>query len=74
MARAALRLGVRDVAKETGLQPNTVSRFEGNGGNAATTKALCDLYQDRGVVFEIRDGKHWAGIPHQIDLEELTSR
>ena len=64
MARSALKVGVREVGEATGLQPNTVSRFEANGGNAATTQALTDYYKGRGLSFEIRDGKQWAGFPN----------
>ncbi|TWA76878.1 helix-turn-helix protein [Azospirillum brasilense] len=35
MARAALQWGVRDLAKQAGVTPNTISRIEG-GGDALT--------------------------------------
>ena len=52
MARALIQLGVRDVAAEAGVTPNTVSRIE-NGGDAkqSTMDALRRVYEGRGVRF-----------------------
>lgn len=56
-ARAALKVGVREVAQETGLNPNTISRIE-NGADAkqSTLNALADFYRERGVIFIPENG------------------
>jgi len=58
MARAALRLGVRDLAKLAGVSSMTVTRFEnGNsGGQGATLTKLRRALEDAGVVFVAQNG------------------
>lgn len=53
MARAAVRLGVRELAEEAGLSFTTVSRFEtGKGGlQHASAEALRRALEARGVQF-----------------------
>lgn len=57
MARAALDLGVRDVAKLAGVGPNTVSRYE-NGADArgSTIMRLQRALEQAGVVFLDENG------------------
>lgn len=57
MARAALRLGVRELADLAGVTPNTVSRFE-NGGDAlaSTLDRLQSALEEAGVVFVPENG------------------
>ena len=56
MARAALRLGVRDLAKLAHMSANTVTRFE-NGGSiyASTADSLQRALEGAGVRF-VDDG------------------
>lgn len=52
MARAALRLTVRDVAEKAGLDKNTVSNFEMTGSaHTSTAQSLRDFYEARGCRF-----------------------
>lgn len=52
MARAALGWGVRELAAEAGLNPNTVMRFEHGGGvQASTVEKLERALEAAGVVF-----------------------
>jgi transcriptional regulator with XRE-family HTH domain len=55
MARAALKWGVRDVAKATGLSANTIVRIE-NGANAtaSTLKLIQEAFEKEGVQFTKR--------------------
>lgn len=57
MARAALRIGVRELAEMAGVNPGTVSRFEtGKGGMQATNlDAVQKALEAAGVTF-IEDG------------------
>ncbi len=57
MARALLKLGVREVAAEAGVTPNTISRIE-NGSDAkqSTFRAIRAVYESRGVVFIPENG------------------
>lgn len=52
MARALLQLGVREVAAEAGVTPNTISRIE-NGADAkqSTMDAIRAVYAGQGVRF-----------------------
>ena len=52
MARAALKLGVRDVAAAAKVSPATVSRIEANNpANAATLGAIRSALEAAGVEF-----------------------
>ena len=58
MARAALGLGVRDLAKLSNLSAMTVTRFE-NGrtqGDADTLAALRKALEKAGVIFTPENG------------------
>jgi transcriptional regulator with XRE-family HTH domain len=52
MARAALKLGIRDVAKLAKVAPSTVSRFEaGEKLNARTVAAIQRALEAAGIEF-----------------------
>jgi transcriptional regulator with XRE-family HTH domain len=53
MARAALRLGVRDLAKLADLSPMTVTRLENgrSGGHAATIRKIQAALEAGGIEF-----------------------
>ncbi|MFD1748507.1 helix-turn-helix domain-containing protein [Salipiger marinus] len=53
MARAALRLGVRDVARLSGVSAMTISRFENgqSGGQAETLRRLQAAFEQEGITF-----------------------
>jgi len=52
MARALIKLGVRDVASKAGVTPNTISRIEnGSDAKASTLAALREVYERLGVQF-----------------------
>lgn len=56
MARAALKLSVRDVADALQFSPNTVTRVEASGvSNKSTLAAMRRFYEERGVVFVEED-------------------
>ncbi len=56
-ARAILKVGVREVATQTGVTPNTVSRTEAQtpqsvrGPNTATIAVLKAWYESQGIQF-----------------------
>ena len=53
MARAALRLGIRDLAARTGLSRTTITMFEG-GRSAPTPETLATLrrvFEAAGLIF-----------------------
>jgi len=57
MARAALGLGVRELAKFSGVTANTVSRFEnGNDVLASTLNAMRKSLEKRGIEFLPENG------------------
>jgi len=58
MARAALKIGVRELAEMAGVNPGTVSRYEtGKGGMQATNlDAVQKALEAAGVVF-VDDGE-----------------
>jgi len=52
MARAALKLGVRDVARLADVSPNTVARLErGETLRAATIESISRALESAGVEF-----------------------
>jgi transcriptional regulator with XRE-family HTH domain len=58
MARAALKWGVRDLAKKSGVLANTVSLIE-NGKTdprASTLRAIQDAFEKAGIVFLPENG------------------
>jgi transcriptional regulator with XRE-family HTH domain len=66
MARAALRLGVRDVAVRAGVNPGTVARLEtGRGGSlTASVEAIQRALEAAGVEF----------IENGVKLQEASAR
>jgi len=57
MARAGLRLSVRDLAALAKVSPNTVTRVEGGGAaNSSTLAALRRALEDAGVEFDGENG------------------
>lgn len=57
MARAGLRLGIREVAAAAKVSPATVSRVEaGHPANASTLAAIRAALEAAGVVFIAQDG------------------
>jgi transcriptional regulator with XRE-family HTH domain len=63
LARTALRWGVRDLAEQAGVSPNTVSRFEnGAGVRADTLGHLQDVLEEAGVVFVPADETAGPGV------------
>lgn len=59
MARAALQLGVLDLAKLAKVSTNTIVRFErGDTLRATTTDTITSFFQSAGIEFiEESDGK-----------------
>ncbi|MGX5723090.1 helix-turn-helix domain-containing protein [Shinella zoogloeoides] len=57
MARAALGLGVRDLADMTGITANTISRIE-NGADAkqSTITAIRNALESAGIIFIDQNG------------------
>jgi transcriptional regulator with XRE-family HTH domain len=57
MARAALKLGVRDLAKLAEVSPNTVTRLEaGYPANSATLRVIQSALEAAGVEFIPENG------------------
>ncbi|WP_246745817.1 helix-turn-helix transcriptional regulator [Ciceribacter sp. L1K22] len=57
MARAALGLGVRELAELSGITANTISRIEnGNDAKVSTIEALRKCLETAGVIFIDGDG------------------
>ena len=57
MARAALGLGVRDLAKQAGVSPDTIARLErGEELRPATIAAIREALEAAGVVFLPENG------------------
>jgi transcriptional regulator with XRE-family HTH domain len=58
MARAALQLGVRELAKLADVSAMTITRFENeqSGGQAQTLRKLQSAFETAGVVFITENG------------------
>jgi len=57
MARAALKMGVRDLASAARVSPNTVTRVEAEGSaNSSTLSALQRALEEAGVQFIPENG------------------
>lgn len=58
MARAALRLGVRDLAKIAGVTPATITRYENERGgmHAGTRDRIVAALETAGIVFIPENG------------------
>lgn len=64
MARAAVQWGVRELAKEAGVTPNTVSRIESGGDAlAGTLSKLQVALEAAGVEFISAGAYHGEGGP-----------
>lgn len=58
MARAALRWGVRDLAENAKVSPNTVTRIEaGYPANPSTIEAIERAFERAGVIFIAENGE-----------------
>jgi transcriptional regulator with XRE-family HTH domain len=63
MARAALGWGVRELAMQAGLSPNTVSRFEnGAGARVDTLAQIQEALEKEGVMFVPADDTGGPGV------------
>ncbi|WP_220792931.1 hypothetical protein [Gluconacetobacter aggeris] len=61
MARAALKIGVRDIATLAKVSPATVTRVESDApANQSTLLALQSAYEAKGVQFL---GNSWVSVP-----------
>lgn len=58
MARAALRIGVRDLAAKSGVSAMTITRFENeaSGGQSETLRKIQSALEEMGVEFTNGDG------------------
>lgn len=64
MARAALSLGVRELAAAAGVSPDTVARFErGDALKSATIAEIRAALEARGAVFIADNGAAGVQIP-----------
>lgn len=55
-ARAALRIGIRELAALAGLSPDTVARFErGEMARARTIRRMRCVLEGRGITFMTAD-------------------
>ncbi|MBL6939311.1 MAG: helix-turn-helix transcriptional regulator [Alphaproteobacteria bacterium] len=63
MARAALDWGLRDLEERTGINKNTLARFEsGKGVLLSTAQKIEDVFAQEGVRFVFEDNDHGPGI------------
>ena len=63
MARAGLRLSVRDLAKAASVSPNTVTRIEGDhAANTSTLAAIQQSLEALGVQFLANEQGEPAGV------------
>ena len=63
MARTALGWGVRDLARQAGVSPTTVSRFEHGAHTRVDTVALFqDVLERAGIVFVPSDEEAGPGV------------
>src|SRR5271165_1858025 len=63
MARAALEMTVREVEERTGVNKDTISRYEsGKEILASALQALEKLFRDEGIVFLDQDASGGIGI------------
>jgi predicted transcriptional regulator len=57
MARAALRIGVRDLAKAASVSPNTIARVEADlPANASTLNVIRQALEEAGIEFIPENG------------------
>jgi transcriptional regulator with XRE-family HTH domain len=63
MARAALGWGVRELGKQAGISPNTVSRFENGAGAMVETLTLIQAaLEGAGIIFIPTDDAGGPGV------------
>jgi transcriptional regulator with XRE-family HTH domain len=64
LARTALGLGVRDLAKAAGVSPATVMRFESSRGGvqSGTLDRLQTTLEDGGIIFIAADSTGGPGV------------
>ncbi|HEX3365201.1 helix-turn-helix transcriptional regulator [Phenylobacterium sp.] len=64
LARTALGLGVRDLAKAAGVSPATVMRFESRKGGvqSGTLDRLQTTLEDGGIIFIAADAAGGPGV------------
>ena len=76
MARAALELGVREVAKAAKVSTNTVTRLErGEGLKPRTVEAIRIALETAGVIFVEENGDGpGVRLRHSVHTEEGTGR
>jgi transcriptional regulator with XRE-family HTH domain len=71
MARAALQMTVREVEKRTGVNKNTVSRYEaGREILASALQKMEQLFRDEGVIFLEADGTGGQGVRLPLDARK----
>ena len=64
LARAALGLGVRELAKAAGVAPSTITRYESEKGGmqTGTLARVQKALEKRGVVFIAADASGGVGV------------
>ena len=63
MARAALGITVRDIESRTGVNKNTVSRYEaGRDILSSSLQKIEKLFRDEGIIFVEEDASGGQGI------------
>jgi transcriptional regulator with XRE-family HTH domain len=73
MARAALKLTVRDVERLTGVNKDTVSRYEADREIVASAlQKLEKLFRDEGIIFVDEDASGGEGV--RLPLRILSRR
>jgi transcriptional regulator with XRE-family HTH domain len=75
MARAALKLTLREVESLTGVNKDTISRYEsGKEILASALQALEKLFRDEGIVFLDQDASGGVGIrlPSRVPAKRST--
>jgi transcriptional regulator with XRE-family HTH domain len=71
MARAALGWGVRDLANNAGLSPNTVSRFEnGAGARVDTLGQIQYVLEKAGITFIPADEVGGPGVRLKLSTSD----
>jgi len=70
MARAALGWSLLDVQEKTGINKNTVVRFEsGKGVLVSTLVKLEKFFTGEGLIFVNEGGEHGQGVLFSRDLQ-----
>ena len=75
MARAALDLTIRDIEAGTGVNKNTVSRYEaGRDILASALQKLERFFRDEGVIFLDADPKGGVGVRMPAETNRRLSK